>query len=160
MGPDVVDQALQLHGGIRRHPAEGDRDRPTGDELFGHRRRRSAISDSPPTVESTGEVRLAEGCSNMQNAIMPSITIRDVPKTTRDELAAKAARSGRSLQQYLRSELIRLADKRDMAEIIERAQERARRTGTGLTIEQIMSYKHADPHADQFDDLDPGDTGR
>jgi plasmid stability protein len=93
----------------------------------------------------------------MQNAIMPSITIRDVPEATRDELAARAARSGRSLQQYLRSELIKLADKRDNLEIIERAQERARRTGTGLTIEQILSYKYAD-RADE--EIKPGDAGR
>jgi plasmid stability protein len=93
----------------------------------------------------------------MQNAIMPSITIRDVPETTRDELAARAARSGRSLQQYLRSELIKLAGKRDNLEIIERAQERVRRTGTGLTTEQILSYKYADPHADY---PDPDDARR
>ncbi len=93
----------------------------------------------------------------MQNAIMPSITIRDVPKTTRDELAARAARSGRSLQQYLRSELIKLAGKRDNLEIFEGAQERVRRTGTGLTTEQILSYKYAD-RADE--DLDPGDARR
>lgn len=33
---------------------------------------------------------------------MVSITIRDVPQETRNELAARAARSGRSLQEYLR----------------------------------------------------------
>jgi len=38
----------------------------------------------------------------------PSITIRDVPDAARHELAARAAASGRSLQQYLRGELIRL----------------------------------------------------
>ncbi|MGH3209759.1 MAG: FitA-like ribbon-helix-helix domain-containing protein, partial [Trebonia sp.] len=38
-----------------------------------------------------------------------SITIRDVPDETRDELAARAAATGRSLQEYLRSKLIDLA---------------------------------------------------
>src|SRR5207237_128838 len=38
-----------------------------------------------------------------------SITIRDVPRTTRDELAARAALTGRSLQEYLRAQLIALA---------------------------------------------------
>ena len=33
---------------------------------------------------------------------MASITIRDVPIEARDELAARAARSGRSLHEYLR----------------------------------------------------------
>ena len=45
---------------------------------------------------------------------MPSITIRDVPSEARDELAARAARSGRSLQEYLRDELIELARRPDV----------------------------------------------
>jgi hypothetical protein len=39
-----------------------------------------------------------------------SITIRDVPDETRDELAARAALSGRSLQEYLRARLVRFQD--------------------------------------------------
>ncbi|MET9200091.1 hypothetical protein [Gordonia sp. NPDC003585] len=38
-----------------------------------------------------------------------SITIRHVPNHTRDVLADRAARSGRSLQEYLIAELERLA---------------------------------------------------
>lgn len=38
-----------------------------------------------------------------------SITIRHVPDHTRDVLAERAARSGRSLQEYLSAELQRLA---------------------------------------------------
>jgi antitoxin FitA len=76
----------------------------------------------------------------MQNAGMPSITIRDVPNTTRDELAARAAASGRSLQQYLRGELIRLAEQPDNIAILERARERVRVTGEGLTSDQILEY--------------------
>ncbi|MCH5641914.1 hypothetical protein [Gordonia sp. ABSL49_1] len=38
-----------------------------------------------------------------------SITIRHVPNHTRDVLADRAARSGRSLQEYLVAELERLA---------------------------------------------------
>jgi len=38
-----------------------------------------------------------------------SITIRDVPDETRDELAARAALTGRSLQEYLRTRLVELA---------------------------------------------------
>jgi plasmid stability protein len=37
------------------------------------------------------------------NAAMPtSVTIRNVPDETRNELAARAALTGRSLQEYLR----------------------------------------------------------
>jgi antitoxin FitA len=38
-----------------------------------------------------------------------NITIRAVPDGVRDELAARARRSGRSLQEYLTAELTRIA---------------------------------------------------
>lgn len=38
-----------------------------------------------------------------------NITIRAVPDDVRDELAARAKRSGRSLQEYLTAALVRLA---------------------------------------------------
>lgn len=46
--------------------------------------------------------------------IMASVTIRDVPDETRDELAAGAAATGRSLQEYLRAQLIALAWRPDV----------------------------------------------
>ncbi len=79
----------------------------------------------------------------MQNAGVPSITIRDVPDTARDELAARAAASGRSLQQYLRGELIRLAEQPDNNAILERARERVRVTGEGLTSDQVLDFLDA-----------------
>ena len=42
---------------------------------------------------------------------MTSITVRNVPDDVRDELAARAARAGRSLQEHLRVELIQLASR-------------------------------------------------
>lgn len=81
----------------------------------------------------------------MQNACMPtSITIRHVPDETRDELAARAARSGRSLQEYLRQELIKLADRPDMGELMERIREQKRRAGTRVSAESILEHLHAD----------------
>ncbi|MDF1521311.1 MAG: hypothetical protein P1P87_00645 [Trueperaceae bacterium] len=73
-----------------------------------------------------------------------SITIRDVPEATRDELAARAARSGRSLQEFLRLELIELADRPDPSDVIARARERLRRTGTSIPPEVILAYLHDD----------------
>ncbi|MDA1004298.1 MAG: hypothetical protein O3B31_13305 [Chloroflexi bacterium] len=73
-----------------------------------------------------------------------SITIRDVPKDTRDELAARAARSGRSLQEYLRAELIALAGRPDPEELMERIRERVRRSGTVLPAETILRLRDAD----------------
>lgn len=58
-------------------------------------------------------------------------------------LAARAAASGRSLQQYLRGELIRLAEQPDNNAILERARERVRVTGEGLTSDQVLDFLDA-----------------
>ena len=55
-----------------------------------------------------------------------SITIRDVPDETRDELAARAAATGRSLQEYLRSKLIDLARQPDAPIRLTKLDERTR----------------------------------
>jgi plasmid stability protein len=87
---------------------------------------------------------LANDQEQLQNACMPAITIRDVPDQTRDQLAERAAASGQSLQQYLRAELIRLAERPDNHAIVTRAQARVRQTGGGLTSEQILELLDAD----------------
>lgn len=70
---------------------------------------------------------------------MPAITIRDVPQETRDELAARAARSGRSLQEFLRGELIAMAAEPAVTEVLARTRERLRRTKTHLDSETIVA---------------------
>jgi antitoxin FitA len=75
---------------------------------------------------------------------MPSITIRNVPADVRDELAARAARSGRSLQEHLRAELIELARKADARELIARAQSRAAATSSRLPAQRIVELRDAD----------------
>lgn len=49
---------------------------------------------------------------------MPAVTIRDAPDDTRNELAARAARSGRSLQEFRRLCLIEMADRPDKNEVV------------------------------------------
>ena len=73
-----------------------------------------------------------------------SITIRDVPEEAHQELAARAARSGQSLQEYLRGELIELAGKPDVASLLARVSERKRRTGQRLSREAILGHRKAD----------------
>ena len=73
-----------------------------------------------------------------------SVTIRDVPEDVRDELAARARRSGRSLQEYLRGELTELARTPDPIEVIARARERVRQTGSRVSAEQILDARSAD----------------
>jgi plasmid stability protein len=73
-----------------------------------------------------------------------SITIRDVPDLVRDELAARAARSGRSLQEFLRGEMIDLASKPDVASLLERVEARKEATGSSLSRDKIISYRDSD----------------
>lgn len=62
----------------------------------------------------------------------------------RDELAARAARSGRSLQEYLRAELIDLADHPDPGVLARRIRDRKDRTGTVLPVAEILEYRDDD----------------
>ncbi len=80
----------------------------------------------------------------MQNTAMPSITIRDVPDETRDELAARAARSGRSLQEFLRSQLIELAAKPDVEDLMTRIRHRKRASESTIDAATILRYRDAD----------------
>lgn len=74
---------------------------------------------------------------------MASVTVRDVPDEARDELAARAARSGRSLQEYLRMALIELAARPDPEVLVDRIVERKRRTGSALPAERILDHLDA-----------------
>jgi plasmid stability protein len=73
-----------------------------------------------------------------------SITIRNFPTETRDELAARAARSGRSLQEYLRSVLIELARQPEPESLVARIRARKAATGSTLSADQILAYRDAD----------------
>ena len=73
-----------------------------------------------------------------------SITIRDVPDEVGEELAARAARNGRSLQEYLRAHLIELARLPDPAELMSRIRERKERTGSRLGSRSILAHRDAD----------------
>lgn len=75
---------------------------------------------------------------------MPSITIRDVPDASRDQLAARAAASGRSLQEYLRSELIELGRRPDPTVLIEQIRSRKRLTHSKLSVKQILGHRDED----------------
>ena len=78
------------------------------------------------------------------HAMPVSITIRNVPDSTRDRVAARAARSGRSLQEYLRGLLIELAGKPDINELMDRVEARVKATGTTIDIDTILAHKDAD----------------
>lgn len=73
-----------------------------------------------------------------------SITIRNVPDETRNELASRAALSGRSLQEYLRSELIRLADRPDPEVLMARIRRRKESMTSSLSVEDILRFRDED----------------
>ncbi|QIK67283.1 hypothetical protein G7072_13825 [Nocardioides sp. HDW12B] len=75
---------------------------------------------------------------------MTTITIRDVPPEARDALAARARSSGRSLQEFLRAELIDLSRRPDMGELADRIRSRKESTRTSVTPEQILREVTAD----------------
>lgn len=51
---------------------------------------------------------------------MTNVLVRDLPDDVHRELAARAERSGQSLQQYLKSELERLARREPLDDVIAR----------------------------------------
>ena len=75
---------------------------------------------------------------------MTSITIRDVPDEVRDELAARARRSGRSLQEYLKAEMTALAERPDLDTVLARARKRKDDTGSHLSRDRLLTHREAD----------------
>lgn len=73
-----------------------------------------------------------------------SMTIRDVPDEVRDELAARAARAGQSLQEYLRAQLTDLARRPSPEALWDRVQHRLLATDSRLPGEVILQLRDAD----------------
>ena len=72
------------------------------------------------------------------------ITIRDVPEKVRDELAARAALQGKSMQEYLRAELERLATRPSVDAWLEQVRKRKRASQTRVSSRQILENRDAD----------------
>lgn len=72
------------------------------------------------------------------------ITIREVPGAVRDELAARAALQGKSMQEYLRAELERLAARPPVERLLAGIRDRKRTAATRLSPEEILAHRDAD----------------
>lgn len=89
-----------------------------------------------------------------------SITIRDIPNDVRDELAARAALAGRSLQEHLRAELIELAERPSPDVLVSQMRTRKKATGSRLSPARILrvalaaSTSASVPSASPFAELD------
>jgi plasmid stability protein len=71
------------------------------------------------------------------------ITIRDVPEKVRDELAARAALQGKSMQEYLRAELERLAARPSVDAWLVQVRRRKRASQTRVSAGQILKERDA-----------------
>ena len=88
---------------------------------------------------------LAHRMQRLHNASMSvQITIRDVPEKVRDELAARAAAQGRSMQEFLRAALERLASRPTVDAWLQQVRRRKRATLSRITSEQILKNRDTD----------------
>lgn len=72
------------------------------------------------------------------------ITIRNVSEKVRDELAARAALQGKSMQEYLRAELERLAARPSVDSWLALLRKRKRASQTRVSSAQILLSRGAD----------------
>ncbi|HTT06195.1 MAG TPA: hypothetical protein VMF64_12985 [Steroidobacteraceae bacterium] len=72
------------------------------------------------------------------------LTIRDVPESVRDELALRAAAEGKSMQEFLRAELLRLTAKPSLGRWLEEVRGRKRASSVRLTSSEILAARDAD----------------
>ena len=73
-----------------------------------------------------------------------ALTVRNVPESVRDELAARAARSGRSLQEYLLLKLSELTAVPSPDDVISRARSRATMSGVQIPAASILAARDAE----------------
>jgi plasmid stability protein len=70
-----------------------------------------------------------------------SIQVRDVPDDVHSVLRARAAAAGMSMSEYLRSELVALASRPTLEEVIARAQARPGGVPTQIIVETIREMR-------------------
>jgi plasmid stability protein len=75
---------------------------------------------------------------------MVQITIRNVPEEVRDQLAARAALRRMSMQEYLRTELERLAARPSIEGWLEQVRSRKKAAGTRIPTDEILRYRDDD----------------
>lgn len=73
-----------------------------------------------------------------------AVTVRDLPEEVRDELATRARRGGKSLQEYLKGILIETASRPTPSEVIARARARVDTTGMTLGADEILAARDTD----------------
>lgn len=72
------------------------------------------------------------------------ITIRGVPEEVRDTLAARAALKRQSMQEYLRGELVRMAERPTLESWLDEVRRRKDAAGTSIATSAILGARDAD----------------
>ena len=77
-------------------------------------------------------------------AMAIQLTIRNVSKRVRDELASRAALQGKSMQEFLRAELERLAARPSIESWLEQVRRRKRASQSQIASETIIELRDSD----------------
>lgn len=98
------------------------------------------------SIDTSSTLRLLAKCSRSWHyaSMTVKITIRDVPEKVRNELAARAALQGKSMQEFLRVELERLAARPSIDMWLGQARSRKQAVRTRISAAQILKYRHAE----------------
>ncbi|MCB0910536.1 MAG: hypothetical protein KDB60_02845 [Propionibacteriaceae bacterium] len=75
---------------------------------------------------------------------MKAVTIRGVPDEVVAELAGRAARGGRSLQEYLLAELVELSSRPDISSWVADVRGRKQAAGVEVDVSAILAARDAD----------------
>lgn len=97
----------------------------------------------PPGPSGGSELHISSIAARMA-AVSVAITVRDVPDHVRDELAARAARAGKSLQEYVRGMLVDSATRPPVDDVIARARARVEATGSRVAARSILAARDAE----------------
>jgi plasmid stability protein len=105
-------------------------------ELASLRSVRGGFESRLPDHQGLPLGRLLPGSQCFHNASMPNILVRDLPEEIHATLQQRAERRGQSLQQYLASELTRLAERPTPEELFARV---SRRRGGRVGLAQAVA---------------------
>jgi plasmid stability protein len=72
------------------------------------------------------------------------ISIRDIPEKVRDELAVRAALEGKSMQEFLRAALERLASRPSIDTWLQQVRKRKGAAQTRVSSKEILENRNAD----------------
>ena len=70
--------------------------------------------------------------------------MRHVPEPVHRELASRAAREGKPLQEFIPGQLVRLTERPAMSELVDRIRARKTATKTELPADRILEHRNAD----------------